>query len=188
MSCSLVDKVNFSRIQKLTFQVAALLSSYMYPSTEGLVLWRRACVLTKGSHSKRLPLGLQQSILLQHYSSYDILMLSLVTLSATFPNVYGPAIFQQQQLQRQPQKEGKMYKIKSSKGWLYSCPKHRNQLSDFSMAVITDSSGIWGLHIATCHIWGKVNKTYHNEQHKPSSFICDKTKGLESRLHSVQRK
>ena len=42
-------------------------------------------------------------------------MLSLVTLSATFPNVYGPAIFQQQQLQRQPQKEGKMYKIKSSR-------------------------------------------------------------------------
>ena len=38
MSCSLVDEVNFSRIQKLTFQVAALLSSYMYPSTEGLVL------------------------------------------------------------------------------------------------------------------------------------------------------
>lgn len=26
--------------------------------------------------------------------------------NATFPNVYGPAIFQQQQLQRQPQKEG----------------------------------------------------------------------------------
>ena len=113
MSCSWVDKVNFSRIQKLTFQVAALLSSYMYPSTEGLVLWRRACVLTKGLHSKRLPLGLQQSILLQHHSSYYILMLSLVTLSATFPNVYGPAIFQQQQLQRQPQKEGKMYVIKS---------------------------------------------------------------------------
>ena len=43
-------------------------------------------------------------------------MLSLVTLSATFPNVYGPAIFQQQQLQRQPQKEGKMYKIKSRDG------------------------------------------------------------------------
>ena len=40
-------------------------------------------------------------------------MLSLVTLSATFPNVYGPAIFQQQQLQRQPQKEGKMYEITS---------------------------------------------------------------------------
>ena len=42
-------------------------------------------------------------------------MLSLVTLSATFPNVYGPAIFQQQQLQRQPQKEGKIYEIKSSR-------------------------------------------------------------------------
>ena len=87
----------------------------MYPSTEGLVLWRRDCVLTKGLHWKRLPLGLQQSILLQHYCSCDILMLSLVTLSATFPNVYGPAIFQQQQLQRQPQKEGKMYTIKSSR-------------------------------------------------------------------------
>lgn len=86
----------------------------MYPSTEGLVLLGTACVLTKGLYSKRLPLGLQESMLLQHYSSYDILMLSLVTLSATFPNVYGPAIFQQQQLQRQPQKEGKMYEIKSS--------------------------------------------------------------------------
>ena len=41
--------------------------------------------------------------------NYCLSVLSLVIIvifAATFPGVYGQAIFQQQQLQRQPQKEG----------------------------------------------------------------------------------
>ena len=36
----------------------------------------------------------------------SVLSMVIVIFAATFPGVYGQAIFQQQQLQRQPQKEG----------------------------------------------------------------------------------
>jgi len=49
-----------------------------------------------------------QFSLLVNYSAPLSICYILITssLTATFPGVYGQTIFQQQQLQRQPQKEG----------------------------------------------------------------------------------